>query len=69
MIPWSRPGENRSFDESAWSKLNQKIPDVDAAENFAKESLELVPYCHCVRDILIAQIREARMKAAVLSHC
>jgi len=56
-------GEPELLMNLGWSKLNQKTPDVDAAEKYAKASLELVPYWHYVRDILVAQIREAKSKS------
>lgn len=56
-------GEPELLMNLAWSKLNQKSPDVEAAEKYAKASLDLVPYWHYVRDILMPQIREARSKS------
>ena len=37
-------------------------PDLVAADRYARSALELVPYWHYVRDILLAQIREAKAK-------
>jgi hypothetical protein len=55
-------GEPELLMSLAWSKLNQTIPDVNAAEQNARSALDLVPYWHYVRDILVPQIREAKRK-------
>jgi len=47
----------------AYSLLNKSAPDVNAAERYARSALEIVPYWHYVRDILLAQILEAKAKA------
>lgn len=57
-------GEPELLMSLAWSNLNKKEPDLDAAEKDAKAALELVPYWHYVRDILMVKIREARGKKA-----
>jgi hypothetical protein len=44
----------------AWSSLNRSTPDLKAAEQAA---LKLVPYWHCLRDILMPQILAAQAKA------
>jgi hypothetical protein len=46
----------------AWSNLNRTNPDLDAAEKEARAALDLVPYWHYVRDILMQQIRDAKAK-------
>ena len=46
----------------AWSNLNRSTPDLNAAERYARSALELVPYWHYVRDILLPQIRDAQAK-------
>ena len=46
----------------AWANLNKSTPDLDAAEQYAKSSLKLVPYWHYVRDILLVQIEDAKKK-------
>jgi hypothetical protein len=46
----------------AWSNLNKSKPDLDAADQQAHAALELVPYWHYVRDILMQQIRDAKAK-------
>jgi hypothetical protein len=55
-------GEPELFMSLAWSNLNRTTPDLKAAEQYAHSALELVPYWHYVRDILMPQIREARRK-------
>jgi hypothetical protein len=56
-------GEPELLVSLAWSNLNRATPDLNAAENYAKAALQLVPYWHYVRDILIQQIRDAKNKA------
>jgi hypothetical protein len=47
----------------AYCYLNTKVnPDVDAAERYARNALEIVPYWHYVRDILLPQIVAAKAK-------
>jgi len=55
-------GEPELLMSLAWSNLNGTNPDLDAAEKDARSALELVPYWHYVRDILMQQIRDARAK-------
>ena len=55
-------GEPELLMSLAWSNLNRTKPDLDAAEKYARSALELVPYWHYVRDILMAQIRDAKAK-------
>ena len=43
--------------------LNAKSADVNAAESYARNALEIVPYWHYVRDILLPQILAAKAKA------
>jgi hypothetical protein len=47
----------------AYSYLNAKPSDVNAAERYARDALEIVPYWHYVRDILLPQILTAKPKA------
>ena len=47
----------------AYSHLNKTATDVNAAERYARSALEIVPYWHYVRDILLPQILEAKNKA------
>jgi hypothetical protein len=55
-------GEPELFMSLAWSNLNRTTPDLNAAEQYAHSALELVPYWHYVRDILMPQIQEAKRK-------
>jgi hypothetical protein len=57
-------GEPELLMNIAWTKLNQATPDTDAAENYARQALAIVPNWHYVRDILLAQIADARAKRA-----
>ena len=47
----------------AYSHLNKTATDVNAAERYARSALEIVPYWHYVRDILLHQILDAKAKA------
>jgi len=47
----------------AYCYLNMNSADVNAAERYAREALEIVPYWHYVRDILLPQIVAAKAKA------
>jgi tetratricopeptide (TPR) repeat protein len=47
----------------AYCYLNAKAADVNAAEHYAREALEIVPYWHYVRDLLLPQILAAKVKA------
>jgi hypothetical protein len=55
-------GEPELLMNLAWANLNARTPDIAAAERYAKEALELVPYWHYVRDILMPKIRAAKDK-------
>lgn len=55
-------GEPELLMSLAWSNLNKATPDLDAAEKNARAALDLVPYWHYTRDILMAKIREAKAK-------
>lgn len=57
-------GEPELLMALAWSYLNQATPDLNAAELNATSALQIVPNWHYVRDILMAQIREAKAKQA-----
>jgi hypothetical protein len=46
----------------AYCYLNGNHPDLDAAERHARSALEIVPYWHYVRDILLPQILAAKAK-------
>jgi tetratricopeptide (TPR) repeat protein len=56
---WGRPELLMNL---AWSFLNKDTPDLDAAERYARSALELVPYWHYVRDVLLPQILAAKAK-------
>lgn len=58
-----RWGEPELLMSLAWLNLNRAVPDVAAADRYAKAALALVPHWHYVRDILVPQIEEARKKA------
>ncbi len=47
----------------AYSYLNASKPDLNAAERYARGALEIVPYWHYTRDILLPQILAAKEKA------
>jgi hypothetical protein len=46
----------------AWANLHMKPLDLTAAEHNARAALELVPYWHYVRDILLPDIETAKKK-------
>ena len=56
---WGRPELMMSL---AYSYANKSSPDLDAAERNARGALELVPYWHYVRDILLPQILARKSK-------
>jgi hypothetical protein len=56
-------GEPELLMNLAWSNLHKAQPDVDAAEQYARAALKIVPDWHYVRDILLPQITEAKAKA------
>jgi hypothetical protein len=56
---WGKPELMMSL---AYSYLNTTPGDVNAAERYARNALEIVPYWHYVRDILLPQILEAKTK-------
>lgn len=57
---WGKPELMMSL---AYSYLNATKPDVKAAERYARDALEIVPYWHYVRDILLPQILAVKAKA------
>jgi hypothetical protein len=57
---WGKPELMMSL---AYSYLNTAPSDVGAAERYARSALEVVPYWHYVRDILLPQILTAKAKA------
>ena len=56
---WGKPELIMSL---AYCYLNMNSPDVNAAERYARNALEIVPYWHYVRDILLPQIVAAKGK-------
>jgi hypothetical protein len=57
---WGKPELMMSL---AYSYLNTTPSDVNTAERYARSALEVVPYWHYVRDILMPQILAAKAKA------
>lgn len=57
-------GEPELLMNLAWANLNADVPDFVAADRYAHSALELVPYWHYLRDILVPQIRDAKAKAS-----
>ncbi len=55
-------GEAELLMNLAYSNLNKDTPDVRTAERQARAALEIVPYWHYTRDILLPQILAARAK-------
>jgi len=55
-------GEAELLMNLAYSNLNKNTPDVKLAERQARAALEIVPYWHYVRDILLPQILAAKAK-------
>lgn len=55
-------GEPELLMNLAWANLHADVPDLVAADRYAHSALELVPYWHYVRDILIPQIADAKAK-------
>ena len=56
---WGKPELMMSL---AYCYLNANSVDVNAAERYARNALEIVPYWHYVRDILLPQIVAAKAK-------
>jgi hypothetical protein len=52
-------GEPELLMNLAWSNLHRNTPDLSAARTYAQSALNLVPYWHYVRDILMPQIQKA----------
>jgi hypothetical protein len=55
-------GEPELLMNLAWSELNRASPDLNRAEDYGRSALQLVPYWHYVRDILMPQIQAAKKK-------
>jgi len=56
---WGKPEIMMSL---AYCYLNMNSADVNSAERYARNALEIVPYWHYVRDILMGQITQAKAK-------
>ena len=56
---WGKPELMMSL---AYCYLNANSPDLNAAERYARNALEIIPYWHYVRDILLPQIVAAKAK-------
>jgi hypothetical protein len=48
----------------AYEYMTKNPPELDRADKNARAALELVPYWHYVRDILVPQIATAKSKQA-----
>jgi hypothetical protein len=57
---WGKPELMMSL---AYSYLNTNPGDLNSAQRYAREALEIIPYWHYVRDILLPQIVAAKAKA------
>jgi tetratricopeptide (TPR) repeat protein len=57
-------GEPELLMNLAWANLHRTAPDLDAADRYAHSALQIVPYWHYVRDILIPQINDAKAKSS-----
>ena len=57
---WGKPELLMSL---AYEYMTKNPPELDKAEQSARAALEIVPYWHYVRDILIPKIMEAKAKA------
>ncbi|MFL6530237.1 MAG: hypothetical protein ACJ8KX_07180 [Chthoniobacterales bacterium] len=51
----------------AWSNLHATTPDLKSAKAYAEAALDLVPYWHYVRDILLPQIRGEKAVSSIIS--
>jgi hypothetical protein len=58
---WGKPELMMSL---AYTQLTKSPPDVENAERNARAALEIVPYWHYARDLLLPQIAEAKAKQA-----
>jgi hypothetical protein len=57
---WGKPELMMSL---AYSYLSTNPADLNSAERYAREALEIIPYWHYVRDILLPQIVASKAKA------
>ena len=58
---WGKPELLMSL---AYTQLSRNPPEVENAERNARAALEIVPYWHYARDMLLPQIAEAKAKQA-----
>lgn len=58
---WGKPELMMSL---AYTQLTKSPPDVEKAERNVRGALEIVPYWHYARDLLLPQIAEAKAKQA-----
>ena len=58
---WGKPELLMSL---AYTQLNGNPPDIEKAERNVRAALEIVPYWHYARDILLPQVLEAKAKAS-----
>lgn len=58
---WGKPELLMSL---AYEHMTKNPPDFDKAEKNAQAALQIVPYWHYVRDILMPKIKEAKANAA-----
>ncbi|MFN2621359.1 MAG: hypothetical protein ABR611_00795 [Chthoniobacterales bacterium] len=57
---WGKPELLMSL---AYTYLTKNPPELDQAEKNARAALEIVPYWHYTRDVLLPQIAQAKIKA------
>ena len=62
---WGKPELLMSL---AYEYMTKNPPELDKAERNARAALEIVPYWHYVRDILMSQIMQAKEKTRQESH-
>ena len=58
---WGKPELLMSL---AYTQLTNNPPEIEKAEGNARAALEIVPYWHYARDMLMPQIAEAKAKQA-----
>jgi hypothetical protein len=58
---WGKP---ELFMSLAYTQLTKNPPEIEKAEGNARAALEIVPYWHYARDMLLPQIAQAKAKQA-----
>jgi len=58
---WGKPELLMSL---AYTQMGKNPPEIEKAENNARAALEIVPYWHYARDMLLPRIAEAKAKQA-----